>query len=233
MPRASAQGDPRARQFFATLTLFAGSMLLFVAADTLLLLYFAWELMGVCSYLLIAHRGTAEARRAARQAFWTTRATDTGLLFAVLLLMAKFNWATASDRHRGTCLRIWPEQASPRALITCCSAGSRCCSCSACVGKAAQLPLSFWLPDAMVAPAPVSALLHAAAMVAAGPFLLITLHKYGIVGYVKDLDAAKQNDRVTNNPLLVKAVKATVERGAAISSSAMPMPRDFGTCPKT
>lgn len=175
------QGDPRARQFFATLTLFAGSMLLFVCADTLLLLYLAWELMGVCSYLLITHRGTNEARRAARQAFWTTRATDTGLLFAVLLLLMKFKWTTVSGIDIAGAFNALAQSAQAQnvsylpvleqaqvllgviALLL----------LLACVGKAAQLPLSFWLPDAMVAPAPVSALLHAATMVAAGPFLLI------------------------------------------------------------
>jgi NADH-quinone oxidoreductase subunit L len=171
------QGDPRARVFFATLTLFAGSMLLFVASDTLVLMYIAWELMGVCSYLLIAHRGTAEARRAARQAFWTTRATDTGLLFAVLLLMTKFNWATASSVDIGHLFAYLGQNNIPTGPYHVLLGWIALLLLFACVGKAAQLPLSFWLPDAMVAPAPVSALLHAAAMVAAGPFLLIRFHR--------------------------------------------------------
>lgn len=175
------EGDPRARQFYSTLTLFAGSMLLFICADTLLVLYLAWELMGVCSYLLIAHRGTAEARRAARQAFWTTRATDTGLLFAVLLVLMKFKWATVSGIDIGAAFNAMAQAAQAQGLpyqplleqAQALLGLIALLLLLACIGKAAQLPLSFWLPDAMVAPAPVSALLHAATMVAAGPFLLV------------------------------------------------------------
>lgn len=175
--------DPRAPQFFATLTLFAGSMLLFLASDTLLVMYFAWELMGLCSYLLIAHPATAEARRAARQAFWTTRAMDFGLLFAVLLLMVKFHWASISQIDIASAINqiaqsAGGDQALQLALVKpACTwiAVAGALALLACIGKAAQFPLSFWLPDAMVAPAPVSALLHAATMVAAGPFLLIRL----------------------------------------------------------
>jgi NADH:ubiquinone oxidoreductase subunit 5 (subunit L)/multisubunit Na+/H+ antiporter MnhA subunit len=167
------EGDAQSRQFFATLTLFAGSMLLFIASDTLLVLYLAWELMGVCSYLLISHPATAEARRAARQAFWTTRATDTGLLFAVLILMMRFKWATVSSIDVHGALQILQDQGIDSAIFMKVVGTVAVLLLLACVGKAAQLPLSFWLPDAMVAPAPVSALLHAATMVAAGPFLLI------------------------------------------------------------
>lgn len=171
--------DPRAAVFFATLTLFAGSMLLFLTADTLLIIYIAWELMGVCSYLLIAHPATKEAWRAARQAFWATRATDFGLLFAVIILMTRYGglgWGTLSaiDVH-GLLSGVqnpdaeygWLGAVALLVLL-------------AVLGKAAQFPLSFWLADAMVAPAPVSALLHAATMVAAGPFLLIRF--YGFFG---------------------------------------------------
>lgn len=171
------EADPRARQFFATLTLFAGSMLLFVSADTLLVLYLAWELMGVCSYLLIAHPGTTEARRAARQAFWTTRATDTGLLFAVLLTLMRFKWTTISSIDISAMLSTLQQQELSSAPYLALLSIIAVLLLLACIGKAAQLPLSFWLPDAMVAPAPVSALLHAATMVAAGPFLLISLRQ--------------------------------------------------------
>ena len=168
-------GDERAGVFHATLTLFAGSMLLFLCSDTLLVLYIAWELMGVCSYLLIGYRGTSEARRAARQAFWTTRATDFGLLFAVLAMMMRFKWAAVSDIDVAAALNnAVSNQLDPVPLISVLGFVALLLLL-ACIGKAAQLPLSFWLPDAMVAPAPVSALLHAATMVAAGPFLLIQL----------------------------------------------------------
>jgi len=168
-------GDVRARQFYATLTAFAASMLLFIAADTLLVLYFAWELMGVCSYLLIAHPGTAAARRAARQAFWTTRATDFGLLFAVLILLTLFHWSTLTSIDVPGYVQHASAQVS-QAAVYAWLGGAALLALLAALGKAAQFPLCFWLPDAMVAPSPVSALLHAAAMVAAGPYLLITLH---------------------------------------------------------
>jgi NADH-quinone oxidoreductase subunit L len=168
--------DPRAPQFYATLTLFAGSMLLFLSSDTLLVLYIAWELMGLCSYLLIAHPATAEARRAARQAFWTTRATDFGLLFAILILMTNFQWMTVSAIDVSGLLSRIAQAGGDWSSAQAWMSAVAVLALLACLGKAAQLPLSFWLPDAMVAPAPVSALLHAAAMVAAGPFLLVRLH---------------------------------------------------------
>jgi NADH-quinone oxidoreductase subunit L len=166
------RGDERAGVFFATLTLFAGGMLLFLTADTLILLYIAWELMGLCSYLLITHPGTAEARRAARQAFWTTRATDFGLLFAVLIMMTLFNWSRLSQIDiNGFLNGVLQAGGDPHAVLPWFSAVALLVLLAV-LGKAAQLPLSFWLADAMVAPAPVSALLHAATMVAAGPYLL-------------------------------------------------------------
>lgn len=189
------RGDPQASYFHALLSLFCGSMLLFLVSDTLLLLYFAWELMGLAGYLLIRYRGTAEAYRAARQAFWTTRATDFGLLFAIFIFMFGFekygvHWVrlsqvnisslvsqingTLSEAVQQNLLQqsdvaailqpelnfvvLWLGIAALLVLL-------------AVLGKAALLPISFWLPDAMVAPAPVSALLHSATLVAAGPLL--------------------------------------------------------------
>lgn len=172
------RGDPRAGVFFATLTLFAGAMLLFLTADTLILIYIAWELMGLCSYLLIAHPGTDAARRAARQAFWTTRATDFGLLFAVILLLTVFQFPTLSSIDIPRLLTLVMQQGgNPQAVYPWLSAVALLVLLAV-VGKAAQLPLYFWLPDAMVAPAPVSALLHAATMVAAGPYLLVRMHGF-------------------------------------------------------
>lgn len=176
--------DLRRGLFFATLTLFSSAMLLFLCADTLLLIYLAWELMGLCSFVLIAHPGTERARRAARQAFWTTRATDFALLFAVIIVLGHFGWTTLSSIDLGSVqqqvmnfaqqsggdfaalmqARILPWVTAAALLVL-----------LAVIGKTALFPLSFWLPEAMVAPSPVSALLHAATMVAAGPFLLVQL----------------------------------------------------------
>jgi NADH-quinone oxidoreductase subunit L len=174
--------DPRSGQFFATLTLFAGAMLLFLTTDTLLVTYFAWELMGICSYLLIAHPGTEAARRAARRAFWTTRATDFGLLFAVIILLAVFGCATLSDIQPAAWYETSLSQGQDTTVLAAWLTATALLLLGAVIGKAAQLPLSFWLPGAMVAPSPVSALLHAATMVAAGPYLLIRLRQLFFVG---------------------------------------------------
>ncbi|MCB1186388.1 hypothetical protein KDL29_04395 [bacterium] len=166
------RADPKAAQFHALLTFFCGSMLLFLVSDTLILLYIAWEMMGLAGYLLIRHKGTPEANRAARQAFWTTRATDFGLLFAIFIFMFGFgrfgvHMVQLSQVSIGWVAQHVPDQLS--AVNWMIVAGLLVLL--AVLGKAALLPLSFWLPDAMVAPAPVSALLHSATLVAAGPLL--------------------------------------------------------------
>jgi NADH-quinone oxidoreductase subunit L len=179
------RGDPNRGRFFATLTLFSSAMLLFLTADTLLLIYIAWELMGLCSFLLIGHAGTAPARRSAREAFWTTRVTDFGLLFAVIIMMGQFNWTTLSSASVNSLLieLVKAQQADPSFDALGIAATQiypwlgavAILVLVATLGKLAMFPLSFWLPGAMVAPTPVSALLHAATMVAAGPFLLTRL----------------------------------------------------------
>ncbi|MCH7472526.1 hypothetical protein IIA79_06195, partial [bacterium] len=169
--------DPRAGAFHSTMALFAGAMLLFLTADTLLIIYLAWELMGVCSYLLIAHPGTAEARRAARQAFWATRATDFGLLFAVIIMHTRFGWTTLSSVDLAALVSSYAEAGMNVPTENYAWLGVVILLVLLAVaGKSGLWPFSFWLADAMVAPAPVSALLHSATMVAAGPYLLIRFH---------------------------------------------------------
>ena len=154
--------DPRFSRFFAYFSLFCTSMLLLVLADSFLLLYAGWELVGLCSYLLISFWFEKPAAAAAgRKAFITTRIGDTGLLLGILLLA----W-TAGELHFS---RLEGVRASlPAATATLISAliflGA--------VGKSAQMPLHVWLPDAMEGPTPVSALIHAATMVAAGVYLV-------------------------------------------------------------
>lgn len=182
------QGDPRGRVLVCTLSLFSGAMLLFLTADTLLIIYFAWELMGLCSYLLIAHNGTSEALRAARQAFWTTRTTDFALLFAIIIAMGRYGVGMLSQLNIMTIVSPLEQYAKNLGLSISSPEIEALRNTEyywigailllvlvAVIGKSALLPLSFWLPDAMVAPTPVSALLHAATMVAAGPYLLIQL----------------------------------------------------------
>ncbi|MDQ3023335.1 MAG: hypothetical protein M3R04_02950 [bacterium] len=173
-----------ARHLIPTLTLFSAAMLLFLTADTLLLVYLAWELMGLCSFLLIGISGTPRARRAAREAFWTTRATDFGLLLAIIIMMGKFGWVTLSGIDPAGAQQLYARIAADRGLdilalmqsdVLPWFTAAALLILLAVIGKTALLPLSFWLPEAMVAPAPVSALLHAATMVAAGPFLLVQI----------------------------------------------------------
>jgi len=158
--------DPRFARFFAYLSLFCASMLLLVLADHFVLLYIGWELVGLCSYLLISFWFEKPAAAAAgRKAFLTTRIGDTFFLVGILLLA----W-TGGELH-------FSELAAVRASFVQDHHGSLLTLISAliffgAVGKSAQIPLHVWLPDAMEGPTPVSALIHAATMVAAGVYLI-------------------------------------------------------------
>jgi len=154
--------DPRFSRFFAYLSLFCASMLGLVMADHFVLLYMCWELVGLCSYLLISFWFEKPAAAAAgRKAFLTTRIGDTGLFLGILLL------AWTAGELRFAYLSLIRHQLQP-ALLT---AASLLIFLGA-AGKSAQVPLHVWLPDAMEGPTPVSALIHAATMVAAGVYLV-------------------------------------------------------------
>ena len=158
--------DPRASRFFAYLSLFCASMLLLVLADHFVLLYAGWELVGLCSYLLISFWfEKPQAAAAGRKAFLTTRLGDTGFLLGILLLAA-----VAGELHldRIEAIRWKLLLQHQGGLLT---AASLLVFFGA-VGKSAQIPLHVWLPDAMEGPTPVSALIHAATMVAAGVYLV-------------------------------------------------------------
>jgi len=143
-------------RYFAYHALFLFSMNLLVLAPDLLQAFAGWELVGLVSYLLIGfHFDRPTAARAAVKAFWMTKLADMGFLFALLLLYARtgaFSWDVA----------LRPEVAEATAALV----------FLAVMGKSAQFPLHVWLPDAMEGPTPVSALLHAATMVAAGVYLV-------------------------------------------------------------
>ncbi|MBI3319237.1 MAG: NADH-quinone oxidoreductase subunit L [Candidatus Omnitrophica bacterium] len=157
--------DPRFSRFFAHLSLFCASMLILVMADHFVLLYAGWELVGLCSYLLISFWfEKPEAARAGRKAF-LTRIGDTGLLVGILVLA----WAAGDLQFAHLpLLRTRFLLQHKEAWLTLISLlvffGA--------VGKSAQIPLHVWLPDAMEGPTPVSALIHAATMVAAGVYLV-------------------------------------------------------------
>jgi len=144
---------PALGRYYAWHSLFVVAMSGLVLAPNLLQLLAAWELVGLCSYLLIGYYWTRpSAGKAAVKAVWVTRFADIGLMSGVVLLYAQ----TGSFD--------WSAEASPwvAALLFC-----------GVMGKSAQVPLHVWLPDAMEGPTPVSALLHAATMVAAGVYLVV------------------------------------------------------------
>ncbi len=155
-------GDPGYHRYYAWMSLFTASMLGVVLADSLLLIFVFWELVGLCSYLLIGfwfHRPSAA--NAAKKAFIVTRLGDFGFLAAILLLFAKTGTFDIAELY----VKVG---ALAGVTITWAAIGIF----AGAAGKSAQFPLHVWLPDAMEGPTPVSALIHAATMVAAGVFLV-------------------------------------------------------------
>ncbi len=152
-------------RYFAGLSIFMFSMSTIVLADNLAMTFIGWEMVGFSSYLLIGHWFHKDsAADAAKKAFITNRVGDFGFLIGILLTLAVFGTITFAEMG-GKAAGIAP------ALLT---ATVICLFCGA-VGKSAQFPLHVWLPDAMEGPTPVSALIHAATMVAAGVYMLVRL----------------------------------------------------------
>jgi NADH-quinone oxidoreductase subunit L len=163
--------DKNFTRFFAYLSFFSGAMLGVVIANSLLLLFVCWELVGLASYLLIGFwidRPSAAA--AAKKAFITTRIGDMGFFLGILWLYGTSGTLLFYDDGRG-CL----ENAGLLALGASATFIALLIFCGA-VGKSGQFPLHVWLPDAMEGPTPVSALIHAATMVAAGVFLVARVY---------------------------------------------------------
>ena len=158
------RGDSRFGWYFAVHSLFGAAMLALVLADNLLFLYIAWELVGLGSYLLIGHwwerRSAAEA---AKKAFITTRIGDVGLLIGIILLFRATGTFDISD-----IIAAAQSGAIGQGTLT----ASALLLFMGAMGKSAQFPFHVWLPDAMEGPTPVSALIHAATMVAAGVYLV-------------------------------------------------------------
>ncbi|MEZ4903544.1 MAG: NADH-quinone oxidoreductase subunit L [Spirosomataceae bacterium] len=154
-------------RYFAFLELFIFSMLLIVLSGSLLLMYVGWELVGLSSYLLIGFWvEKPRAVWAAKKAFLLNRIGDIGFLAGILLL---FGYVGTTDFTLLTDSTLGTPNSALKTLIGLLLFGGV-------VGKSAQFPLSAWLPDAMEGPTPVSALIHAATMVAAGIFLLARIH---------------------------------------------------------
>jgi NADH-quinone oxidoreductase subunit L len=162
-------GDRRFTYFFAALSLFSASMLLLVVADNTLQLLVGWELVGLCSFMLIGHWWEEKPNSdAALKAFLTTRTGDVGLTIGVIMTFFLVQRATGTGSFNivalnnaalsgkvGSSFMFWCALALFIGII----------------GKSGQFPLHTWLPDAMAGPTPVSALIHAATMVVAGVYL--------------------------------------------------------------
>jgi len=177
--------DKNFTRFFAYLSFFSGAMLGVVIANSLLLLFMFWELVGLASYLLIGfwiERPSAAA--AAKKAFITTRIGDMGFFLGMLWLYNRSGTLLFYDGGRGCLesggLALLGASATFIALLIFCGA----------VGKSGQFPLHVWLPDAMEGPTPVSALIHAATMVAAGVFLVARVYPLFSLGAINGVSSS-------------------------------------------
>ena len=161
---AYMHGDVRYTWYFAALSLFTGSMLNLVIADDLLQLLIGWELVGICSYLLVGHWWEEkENSDAGIKAFITTKTGDIPFLFGIFVLIL--------GAHTSSISAITSRANAGDLSQTVMFAGALLLFGGA-IGKSAQFPLHVWLPDAMAGPTPVSALIHSATMVAAGVYLV-------------------------------------------------------------
>ncbi len=164
--RGYMHGDPGFSRYYAFLSLFTFSMLLLVLSNNFIQMFISWELVGVCSYLLIGFwYYKPSATEAGKKAFIVTRVGDVGFLIGILLIFSLYGtfdfFEFSSIVEKGISSFIL----ALIVILIFCGA----------VGKSAQLPLHVWLPDAMEGPTPVSALIHAATMVAAGVYLVARL----------------------------------------------------------
>jgi NADH-quinone oxidoreductase subunit L len=157
--------DAGKSRYFAALSLFMFSMLGIVLANNFVMMFIFWELVGVSSYLLIGHWFERDsAAEAAKKAFLTNRVGDFGFMLGILMVWAATGSVVFGEiSGKMGALTSHPGYLTATALLVFCGA----------VGKSAQFPLHVWLPDAMEGPTPVSALIHAATMVAAGVYMLV------------------------------------------------------------
>ena len=168
-------GDPRANRYFVYLNLFVASMLVLVMGSNYLLMFVGWELVGLCSYLLIGFWfDKVKNADAARKAFVVNRIGDVGFILGIMLIFVTFGTLNYHDifalvgDHKTAALALAGSPVAPAVL----SAITLLLFVGA-MGKSAQLPLFVWLPDAMAGPTPASALIHAATMVTAGIYMIV------------------------------------------------------------
>ena len=174
-------GEERYPRFFAYLSLFTFSMLGLVITSNLLILFMFWELVGVCSYFLIGfYIEKKSAGDASKKAFITNRVGDACFMLGIMIVFSVLSRKTdgarrTSCRSRGSTSRsaqLGAGAGNPGRGTRRCSRRRGSSIFMGCVSKSAQFPLHIWLPDAMEGPTPVSALIHAATMVAAGVYLI-------------------------------------------------------------
>jgi NADH-quinone oxidoreductase subunit L len=174
--------EPMYARFFAFLSLFAGAMLTLVVADNLLLLFIGWEIMGLCSYLLIGFwyartypdPNKITPRGAAVKAFMTTRVADVFMLLGIAFLYSSTGTLSFTEIFTPTVTHVLGQTPTPFLGFSM-AAVIYLLLFIGTIGKSAQFPLHTWLPDAMEGPTPVSAMIHAAAMVSAGVYMVIRM----------------------------------------------------------
>jgi len=188
------RGDRRYTHFFAALTLFSAGMLAMVLAENMVQLILGWEIMGLCSFMLIGHWWEEEANAfAALKAFWTVRVGDIGLLVGTgIVFFGASAYATklgnGSSGFSIATINEWALSGTGTHAIL---LWSSVALFIAAIGKSGQFPLHTWLPDAMAGPTPVSSLLHSSTMVVAGVFLVARLYPLFHTGL--DINVAGQN----------------------------------------
>jgi NADH-quinone oxidoreductase subunit L len=201
---AYMEGDRRYTYYFAMLNLFTASMLLLVVADNTLELLIGWELVGMCSFVLIGHWWEEKANSdAAVKAFLTTRVGDVGLMIGIIVLFfaaGSFDIATINAKALG-------GDISHTLLLV-----SAACLLIGIIGKSGQFPLHTWLPDAMAGPTPVSALIHAATMVVAGVYLGARLYPVFFRGFSIGAGGLNAMALVGGITIIIGAVLAFVQR---------------------
>jgi NADH-quinone oxidoreductase subunit L len=201
---AYMRGDRRFTWYFAALSLFTASMLTLVVAENTIQLLVGWELVGLCSFMLIGHWWEEpENSRAAIKAFLTTRTGDIGLMIGIIILFftvgsfgvgATNLYATGAGAHHDLLL------------------AAAVCLMVAIIGKSGQFPLHTWLPDAMAGPTPVSALIHAATMVVAGVFLGARLYPVFFNGFSIARGGVNFMALIGGVTIVIGAVLAFVQR---------------------
>ncbi len=194
--------EPMYSRFFAFLSLFAGAMLTLVVADNLLLLFIGWEVMGLCSYLLIGFwyartypdPKKITPRQAAVKAFMTTRVADVFMLLGIAFLYTATGTLSFREIFTPTVTHVLGVTPTPFFGLSV-AAVIYLLLFIGTIGKSAQFPLHTWLPDAMEGPTPVSAMIHAAAMVSAGVYMVIRM--FPILG-----GTVPQGQLVTFTPMI-------------------------------